>query len=155
MIWTTDRHQNSFEACIERNSHIKATGSQICVKSGSHLSIIGARTVKQGIYHTDYPQFWSDLWMLLLSGAFFSVYINWYINLYVVKKCNNFAENFRHHHIQLLTYVTRHLGFVDHRISHSTQVCLEMSVPFTFCVLLCDRQHITLYSMCLNVRYEV
>ena len=58
-------------------------GSQIFQKPRNHLQILAARSVTFKKYHTQDSQHWSELWTLLLSGAFCLVHVNWYTFLYV------------------------------------------------------------------------
>ena len=61
-------------------------GSTVSQKARSHFQILGARTVTWSKFHTENQEFWSYLWLSLISGVCYSVHVNWFIPLYVRNK---------------------------------------------------------------------
>ena len=53
---------------------------QVCM---SCLWILGSTKVTWDKFHSRHPQFWNDIWALLLSGFSCSVTINWYAHMCV------------------------------------------------------------------------
>jgi len=47
----------------------------------SCLWILGSTKVTRDKFHSSHPQFWNDMWALLLSGFSCSVTINWYAHM--------------------------------------------------------------------------
>jgi hypothetical protein len=64
------------------HQHFFGQAPQIFQKSRCHFEILGARRVAWSKFHTGDPQFWSGLWILLLSGAFCFLHVNWYTFFY-------------------------------------------------------------------------
>jgi hypothetical protein len=64
-------------------------------------------------FHTDGPQFWSELRTSPLSGTFCSVHVNYYTFFYMRDKgrggCNNYAENIRRY---ILYYIICYIIFI-------------------------------------------
>jgi hypothetical protein len=63
------------------NSQYYTTNSnspQTFQKSKSHLQILGVIRAIWRKLQIEKSQFWSDLWIVLSSGAFSSVHTNWY-----------------------------------------------------------------------------
>ena len=71
---------------------------QIFQISISHLQILGTRMLPWSQFQTEYPKLWCNLQTSLLSGAFCSVYVNWYPFLYMGEGGNwiNPYENIMH-----------------------------------------------------------
>ena len=62
------------------HQHLFGQASQIFQTCRCHFQILGARRVTSSISH---PRFWCGLCILLLSGTFCLVHVDWYIFLYV------------------------------------------------------------------------
>jgi len=58
--------------------HNKKQQSTNFPNSRSHLQILGVIRAIWGKLQIDKSQFWSDLWIMLSSGAFSSVHTSWY-----------------------------------------------------------------------------
>jgi hypothetical protein len=65
------------------------SGPKFFQKSRSHLQILGTTMMTWSKFRTDSPQFWSDLWTIMLSGPFCLVHVNWYTFLYMKKNAVN------------------------------------------------------------------
>jgi hypothetical protein len=61
-------------------------GSTISLKARSHFRILGTRMVTWSKFLTENQEFWSYLWLSLISGVCCSVHVNWFIFLYVRNK---------------------------------------------------------------------
>jgi hypothetical protein len=69
---------------------------KLSIKIKSHFRIPGARRVKWIKFHSENPQFCSNLGTSLVSGASCSMQVKLYTFIYVRKNNrNNYAENFR------------------------------------------------------------
>jgi hypothetical protein len=92
-----------------------ASSPQIFYTSRSHLEFLGSRRVTWSKFHTEDPQFWSELWTSLLSGTFCSLHFNWYTGktAIIVQKILGTAL------LNLVTWVTRCPGFVHPWVWHS------------------------------------
>jgi hypothetical protein len=59
------------------------TGLPICQSPWNHTQILGSRRVTWSTFHTEDPQFCSDLWTSLLPVVFCSVRVGWHTVLYI------------------------------------------------------------------------
>ena len=91
--------------------HSFGQASQIFQTCRCHFQILGARRV---IWSMSHPHFSCGLCILLLSGIFCSVHVDWYIFLYVrvEENCNNCAENIGFPHKNFVTWAIRHPRFL-------------------------------------------
>ena len=88
-IVTWSAHKGNTAWCFRNVIH----HGRIFQKSRSHIKILGARKGAWNKFHTENPQFCSDLCNSLLSDAFVSVYMKTYVLSYVQdKNCSNCDE---------------------------------------------------------------
>jgi hypothetical protein len=101
-------------------------GQKIFQKSRSCLKILGIRMVTSRQYHSEDPQFWSDLSTSLLSVAFFLVLVNWYTFLYVRKKrWIDYVENMKKHSLKFSHLDNSNPEFVHPLYSLLSQKCIK------------------------------
>jgi hypothetical protein len=80
------------------NLHTFDQGSAHFQKIWSNFQILNAKRAIFGEFHTEDPQFWSDVWTSLLSGFLCWVHVHQYAFLRVRKKnYSNYVENIRFH----------------------------------------------------------
>lgn len=94
------------------HQHLFGQASQIFHTCRCHFQILGARRVTWSMSH---PHFWCGLCILLLSGTFCSVHVEWYIFLYVrgEENCNNCAKNMVSTIQNFVTSAIRHPRFLS------------------------------------------
>jgi hypothetical protein len=70
----------------------------------SDVQMMCLRDDKNQVSHRA-PQFLIDLRTLLLSGALYSVHVNWHSIVYKESNCSNFAENIRRRRKKFARYL--------------------------------------------------